>query len=237
VAGSYHARVTTFQRARSQEQRDVRRRAILDTTAAMLEVMPVAEVSLNELSRRVGMAKSNVLRYFDSREAILLELLDRASGQWLAELSDLLADLDPRRPAGERGDRLAALVAASLTGRDVLCDLLGAQAGVLEHNVSVEAAVRYKRALHAHLTALADLVGSCLPELDEQTRWKVTGLATVTVGALWTQCHPSPVVLAAYQADPVLAALRLPFAEAVEEAVALIVAGALARSRCCGPTS
>jgi len=60
--------------------------AILDTAAAMLLEMPVAEVSLNELSRRVGLAKSNVLRYFESREAVLLELLDRASKQWLDEL-------------------------------------------------------------------------------------------------------------------------------------------------------
>ncbi|ATB39811.1 TetR family transcriptional regulator [Cystobacter fuscus] len=50
-----------FLRARSEEQREVRRRAILDTAAAMLEQMPVAEVGLNELARRVGLAKSNVL--------------------------------------------------------------------------------------------------------------------------------------------------------------------------------
>jgi hypothetical protein len=42
--------------------------------AAMLREMPVAELSLNELSRRVGLAKSNVLRYFETREAVLLEL-------------------------------------------------------------------------------------------------------------------------------------------------------------------
>ena len=42
----------------------------------MLAEMPVAEVTLNELSRRAGLAKSNVLRYFESREAVLLELLD-----------------------------------------------------------------------------------------------------------------------------------------------------------------
>ncbi len=65
----------TFHRARSDEQREERRRAILDTTAAMLVEMPVAEVSLNEISRRVGLAKSNVLRYVESREAALLDLL------------------------------------------------------------------------------------------------------------------------------------------------------------------
>ena len=50
----------TFQRARSEEQRAVRRQAILDTAEAMLAEMPVAALSLNELSRRVGLAKSNV---------------------------------------------------------------------------------------------------------------------------------------------------------------------------------
>jgi AcrR family transcriptional regulator len=44
----------------------------------MLTEMPVAQITLNELSRRVGLAKSNVLRYFESREAVLLELLDSA---------------------------------------------------------------------------------------------------------------------------------------------------------------
>ncbi len=34
------------------------------------------EISLRELSDRVGLAKSNVMRYFDSREAIFLEVLD-----------------------------------------------------------------------------------------------------------------------------------------------------------------
>jgi uncharacterized sporulation protein YeaH/YhbH (DUF444 family) len=47
--------------ALSEEQREIRRRTIVDTALAMLDEMPVAEVSLNELSRRVGLAKSNVL--------------------------------------------------------------------------------------------------------------------------------------------------------------------------------
>ena len=42
----------------------------------MLTEKSVADISLRELSDRVGLAKSNVLRYFDSREAIFLEVLD-----------------------------------------------------------------------------------------------------------------------------------------------------------------
>src|SRR2546429_1090739 len=72
-----------FRRARSDEQREIRRQAILRVAAGMVAEMPVAELSLNELSRRVGLAKSNVLRYFESREAVLLELLDNAWRDWL----------------------------------------------------------------------------------------------------------------------------------------------------------
>jgi AcrR family transcriptional regulator len=149
--------MTTFQRARSEEQREVRRRAILDTAAAMLAEMPVAEVTLNELSRRVGLAKSNVLRYFESREAVLLELLDSAWQEWLTGLeAGLGGAIDAAALPAERGDQLAAALAASLAARPVLCDLLSAQAAVLERNVSPQVAAAYKRA------ALADVGwGTC----------------------------------------------------------------------------
>src|SRR2546429_7574704 len=95
-----------FQRARSEEQREARRQAILGAAAAMLAEMPVAEVTLNELSRRAGLAKSNVLRYFESREAVLLELLGSAWQDWLppldAELADAVAAGGPvAPPAGQ----------------------------------------------------------------------------------------------------------------------------------------
>src|ERR1700722_2050329 len=114
--------MTTFQRARSEEQREERRRAILDTAAAMLAEMPVAEVTLNELSRRVGLAKSNVLRYFESREAVLLELLDSAWQEWLATLeAGLGGAVDATASPATRGDQLAAALAASLAARPVPC--------------------------------------------------------------------------------------------------------------------
>ena len=49
----------------------------------------------------------------------------------------------------------------------MLCDLFGAQGSVLEHNVSVEVVVRYKRASLDRLAAMADLIRRHLPELGE----------------------------------------------------------------------
>jgi AcrR family transcriptional regulator len=220
-----------FQRARSEEQREARRQAILGATAAMLAEMPAAEVTLNELSRRAGLAKSNVLRYFESREAVLLELLDSAWQDWLVQLeADLAAAVDAAAPLAERADQLAATVAASLASRPMLCDLISAQAAVLERNVSPQVAAQYKRASMTGITALGGLVLKYVTELGEYDAVRLAGAVTLMTGALWPHTQPSAAMLAAYAADPALAALRLDFTATVRELLQVMIAGLLARS-------
>ncbi|AEY93946.1 transcriptional regulator [Streptomyces hygroscopicus subsp. jinggangensis 5008] len=222
--------MTTFQRARSEEQREIRRRAILDTAAAMLDEMSVSTLSLNELSRRVGLAKSNVLRYFESREAVLLELLDRDWREWTAALPEqLAASLTPDAPPTQRGQQFAAVLAHSLAERRVLCDLLSAQAGVLEHNVSVDVAARYKRAALDNVAALAALARRHLPELGGHAD-QLCAQAIMVCGAVWTHARPSTAMLAAYAADPSLAALRMDFTTTLEEILTTLIIGTLARA-------
>lgn len=220
-------RVVGFQRARSEEQREVRRRAILDTAAAMLVEMPVAALTLNELSRRVGLAKSNVLRYFESREAVLLELLDDATGEWIAAIAPGLAAIPPG-PVADRCTALAGLLARTLAQRPVLCDLIGAQAAVLERNVSPAVAARFKRAALATITEAGALVRGVLPELDEERATRFAGMASLGAGAIWAHTQPSPAMLAAYEAEPALAVLRLDFEPALAELLRVLLLGWLA---------
>lgn len=210
----------------------MRRRAILDAAAAMLAEMPVAAVSLNELSRRVGLAKSNVLRYFDSREAVLLELLDDAWRAWLAALGTALetpAELVSDEPVQERGEWVAGVVAGSLAARPVLCDLIGAQAAVLERNVSPAVAARFKRATIDNIGALGRLFAAAVPELGAAAGERAGGATVLVAGALWAHGQPSGAVLAAYAADPSLAVYRLDFEATLAELIAVLVAGLLAR--------
>jgi AcrR family transcriptional regulator len=220
----------TFQRARSEEQRAIRRRAILDTAAAMLDEMPVADVSLNELSRRVGLAKSNVLRYFESREAVLLELLDDFLGSWLTELTDeLAAGIEADASPEVRADRLAEVVSRSLVGRPVLCDLFGAQGGVLEHNVSVEVVRRHKRSSLALLDAMSQLVRRHVPELGDGARTFCL-MSLVSAGALSAYIPPPASVLAAYADEPALAVLHVDLQDALHLALRSTLLGVLPRT-------
>jgi AcrR family transcriptional regulator len=221
-----------FQRARSEEQREARRQAILGAAAAMLAEMAVAEVTLNELSRRAGLAKSNVLRYFESREAVLLELLDSAWQDWLAQLdTELAGAVVAGDPVAGRSDQLAAAVAASLAARPMLCDLISAQAAVLERNVSPQVAAQYKRASIAGISALGALLLRSVPELGEPDAFRLAGAAVMTTAALWPHTQPSAAMLAAYAADPALAALRLDFTGTLREVLEVLTAGLLARKR------
>ena len=221
-----------FQRARSEEQRAARRQAILGAAAAMLAEMPVSEVTLNELSRRAGLAKSNVLRYFESREAVLLELLDSAWQDWLAQLGKELATaIDAGAPVAARSDQLAGAAAASLAAWPMLCDLLSAQAAVLERNVSPQVAAQYKRASIAGMSTLGALLLRSVPELGEPDAFRLAGAAVMTTAALWPHTQPSAAMLAAYAADPALAAMRLDFTDTLREVLEVLTAGLLARKR------
>ena len=218
----------TFQRARSPEQREERRRSILDTAASMLREMPVADLSLNELARRVGLAKSNVLRYFDSREAVLLELL---VAEWTGWRTDAERGLEGAAggPVGDRCGDVATVLAETLNARPVLCDLAGAQASVLERNISPERAAWFKRAVLAEVAAFAGTVRGALPELTDAEAFEFAGAASLTAGALWAHCRPSAAMLAAYDADPELAALRLDFVPTLRQLLTVLLRGLLAR--------
>ena len=219
----------TFRRARNEEQREVRRQAILSTAEAMLADMPVAALSLNELSRRVGLAKSNVLRYFESREAVLLELLDAAWREWLEALEAELAGDPPAAPVGDRVERVATAIAATLAARPMLCELASASAGVLERNISAAVAARFKRAALANTATLGRLVHGPVPELGEPAGQRFAGAAVLMAGAVWAAARPSAAMLAAYEADRALAAMRLDFTAGLRELLATLLAGFLAR--------
>jgi AcrR family transcriptional regulator len=220
----------TFQRARRPEQRAERRRAILATAATMLTEMPVADVSLNELSRRVGLAKSNVLNYFDSREAVLLELSSSELSAWVQDLATALPDTS-RGPVDERADRLVAAIVGTLTKRPVLCDLISTQAAVLERNITTETALSFKRAAKVSYEQMIAAVVGVLPELGPEGAGRFIAAASLLAGAIWTHSHPVPAILAAYETDPALSAIRMEFEPALTDALRALLYGALPRDQ------
>ncbi|MFH8485144.1 hypothetical protein [Streptomyces longisporoflavus] len=90
-------------------------------------------------------------------------------------------------------------------------------------------AARYKRAVVANVADVAALARQFLPELGSSAT-QLTAAMIMTVGAVWTHARPSPAMLAAYDADPSLTAFKLDFVTALQEMLATLTAGAIARA-------
>ena len=77
------------------------------------------------------------LQVGDERYAIFLEVLDRELGAWLDEVEESLGSLDPDGSVGG-AEAVARVVAATLSRRPLLCELISGMAGVLERNIPVD---------------------------------------------------------------------------------------------------
>ncbi|WP_192746403.1 TetR/AcrR family transcriptional regulator [Amycolatopsis roodepoortensis] len=177
-----------FQRARRPEQVEARRAAILGAARELLSERPVSRISLRELSDRVGLAKSNVLRYFDSREAVFLEVLDSVWVAWLDELEGELSDLD-----GSGYERVAAVIATSISRQRLLCELISTMAAVLERNISVETARAFKTRAADRTERLAGLVRAHAP-LDAEAAGHFAKAVFILVAGLWPYANPGEAV-------------------------------------------
>ena len=136
----------SYQRARSPEHKEQRREAILAAARELASERSVREVSLGAIGRRVELAKSNLLRYFESREDIFLALLEREWAEW--------DDAATEQMTADAGDVLAR----TLGERPLFCDLVTEMASVLERNVSAERVRGFKSGSLERVDALAAVV-------------------------------------------------------------------------------
>jgi AcrR family transcriptional regulator len=208
----------TFARARSAEHKRRRREAILAAASDLAVREGVQGVTLAAVADAVGLAKSNVLRYFGTREEIYLELM---AGQWRDWVADLLARL-PGPPAGSRA--LAAALTGSLVSRPLFCDLQSVLATSLERHVGLDAARSYKRAALAALES----AGSAIAErsaLRATEGFELAAAATVFAGMIWPMAHPATVLRELYAEEPELARACPPFESTLERLIHALAEG------------
>ncbi|BCY07198.1 TetR/AcrR family transcriptional regulator [Actinoplanes sp. L3-i22] len=205
-----------FQRARSPEQREARRGAILGEAADLLAEMPLSEISLRELARRVGLSKTNVVRYYETREAVYFALLNQTISDWVDVLE---------LPAGEPGE-VADALAESVALEPVICELWSALGSELERNISAEAVLEFKLAHSAQQARLAELISERIPALEGPAAREFVAMMILLVAGLWPFANPAPPVVEALR-DPRLAHSRVDFQARLGRALRVVLDGLL----------
>jgi AcrR family transcriptional regulator len=210
-----------YQRARRPEHKEERREAILLAARELADESSVREVSLGDIARRVGLAKSNVLRYFETREEVYLRLLLR---EWEAWQVDVAVKLWSRPPTP---DVIAATLAHTLAERPLLCDLLSQMAEALERNVSAQMAREFKSRSIPMVSDLGAMITELLPGMDPEDGRETISAAIVIVAGLWPMANPSPHVQAMLADTPELIHGRVDFEHRLQHMLAALIVGFL----------
>ncbi|WP_369185856.1 TetR family transcriptional regulator [Streptomyces sp. Y1] len=191
---------TDFRRARSPQAKQQREAAILDAARALGAEHGIRQVTLTDIATAVGMHKSALLRYFETREEIFLRL---TAADWQEWAPVLCAEIG----AAADGDAaaVAGAFARTLAARGRFCDLLAQAPMNLERNVSVEAVRTFKLVTLSAVEAIVAAVRARLPELTEADGVDLMAAATSMAGSFWQIATPGPQIAALYRADPRLA--------------------------------
>jgi AcrR family transcriptional regulator len=215
----------SFQRARRPEQKRQRREAILAAAAALLAEEGFDGVSLSAISRRVGLAKSNVYRYFEGREQIFLTILMDDMRGWANEVQHGLASVAGRNSVAAA----AGVIASGFVGRQRLCELNSVRSTVLEPNVSEQTVVNFRSGLGEGVAKVADALHRALPSIPpDRCRWAV-GSVFALVGGMWPLSRISPELESAPSRSE-LRHLRPDFAEDLSTAARALLYGLLVES-------
>ena len=207
-----------FQRARRPEQKDQRRETILAAACDLAERSGVARVSLGDIATAVGLAKSNVLRYFGTREEIYLQLAMREGASWADAVTDGLR-------AAHGFAAVADVLAGAYADRPLYCDLTTHAETMLEHNVSVAALQAYKEWAIATYLRVGRQIAIAAPELTDRDGAGLVMAASAFVTKLFPLSRPSAALQELYDREPRIAQSFPPFRPTLRHMIAATAAG------------
>ncbi len=212
-------------RARREEDKQERRRAILQAAERLAATVPFGEVKVADVARRARLAKGTVFLYFPTKEALFLALLQDGLGAWLDELD---AALEAR--AAWTGEALAQALAASLAGREGLLRVLVLLETLLERNVTAEDIEGFKRWLLARLERTGARLEERLAGLPRGSGVRFLLLLNALVVGLWQMADHAPLTREVLE-RPGLQAFRLDFPRELQAAVTALLRGLAARPK------
>jgi AcrR family transcriptional regulator len=181
------SKLPPFQRARQPKQIEQRQEAILEAALVLFQKKGLENVTLADIADKVGTVKSNIYRYFDSREHIYLRVLQRQASEWEKRVMPALDALKRKGTAL----KVAEVLTRSFIQSVELSTLITVINPVMEEALSPELVLDFRSAFYERRKRLAQALAAALPGTLAEELFPLTLYIFTQVAGLWPLCHPS----------------------------------------------
>lgn len=149
----------------SPQQLEKRREEIIDACEKIYRQKGFLGVTIQEISREITCTRPAVYHYFETKEEILLALLERECAAWREALVPV-----KEQASGLAREQLAQAIARSLEGREVLLRIQNMNLCQIEQNSRIERLTEFKIVYQKLRMTFAGILESYSPDSRSQER-------------------------------------------------------------------
>ncbi len=213
------------QRAIADEDKEQRRRALLDAAESLFLEHPDRVASVAEVAQAAGLAKGTVYLYFPSKEEMLLALHERHVDQFFAALMGLF---DSRGPVGF--DTVWAVTRDHLVRVPGYLALTSRCFGLMDRDIPTQAAIDFKMRVGRALASAGEGIERHFRPLKPGEGVTLLQHSYGLIVGLWQLMHPIERFGTAFERTE-LAMFKRDYERELEQALRALWSGALGASR------
>ncbi|MAD07517.1 MAG: TetR family transcriptional regulator [Gammaproteobacteria bacterium] len=176
--------VAINRRARSAEQKALRRQAVLDAAETYFLEVGYEAFSMTQLARKAGVVKGTLYLYFKTREELFLTLYEQSLIRWSEVFIGSLTDLMPSKA-------YAQVLYKTASADGIFLPLLIRLEHVIEHNVAIPRLINSKRVFISQVEVVAEHTSTALKLSKAQAREIVKTMGVLLIGATRADQGPS----------------------------------------------
>ena len=176
--------VAINRRARSAEQKALRRQAVLDAAETYFLEVGYEAFSMTQLAKKAGVVKGTLYLYFKTREELFLTLYEQSLIRWSQVFIGCLSDSMTSKAYAQMLYRTAISDGAFLP-------LLIRLEHIIEHNVEIPRLIRSKRVFIRQVEAVAAPTSTSLDLSKAQASEVVKTMGVLLIGATRADQGPS----------------------------------------------
>ncbi len=209
-----------WQRARTDEKKNERKEAIYQAAFTLFKKNGYDKVSFNGIAVEAGFTKSNMYRYFSSKDDIFLSVFADLFGKWVASFSQQLQSLEQE----VEGKVFAQIWVSSLLEQPKLLDLMPILFTSLERNSSFEQLLALKRLSMNVLYRLTLDIKRIYPEIEGEKTFNLLTLSYAATANSWAETLQSDALKKIYQLAE-FQALKPDFKKDLTTSIEIIIQG------------